>query len=90
MAVFGISRSGSTDELHAHLHRSLADELNDGNRSRLDGFLAKRYGWQSVLGGILDPIADKLLLSVCFLGLWSSQHSVELLGGPGSTQGCAP
>ena len=41
MAVFGISRSGSTDELHAHLHRSLADELNDGNRSRLDGFLAK-------------------------------------------------
>jgi len=41
MAVFGISRSGSTGELHAHLHRSLADELNDGNRSRLDGFLAK-------------------------------------------------
>lgn len=40
----------------------------------LDGFLAKRNGWQSVLGGILDPIADKLLLSVCFLGLWSSQQ----------------
>ena len=40
----------------------------------LDGFLAKRHGWQSVLGGILDPIADKLLLSVCFLGLWSSEQ----------------
>lgn len=40
----------------------------------VDGFLAKRYGWQSVLGGILDPIADKLLLSVCFFGLWWSGH----------------
>ncbi len=25
-----------------------------------DGFLAKRYGWQSNLGAILDPLADKL------------------------------
>lgn len=45
-----------------------------GASDALDGFLAKRYGWQSVLGGILDPIADKLLLSVCFLGLWWSGH----------------
>jgi cardiolipin synthase len=28
----------------------------------LDGFLARQFGWQSVLGSILDPIADKLLL----------------------------
>lgn len=40
----------------------------------LDGFLAKRFSWQSVLGGILDPIADKLLLSVCFFGLWWGGH----------------
>lgn len=39
--------------------------LSDG----LDGFLAKRYGWQSRLGGILDPLADKLLLVCCFLVL---------------------
>ena len=45
-----------------------------GASDALDGFLAKRYGWQSVLGGILDPIADKLLLSVCFFGLWWSAH----------------
>ena len=32
-----------------------------------DGFLAKRYGWQSELGAILDPIADKLLLSTVFI-----------------------
>ena len=28
----------------------------------VDGFLAKTYGWTSELGGILDPLADKLLL----------------------------
>lgn len=28
----------------------------------LDGFLAKHYGWQSRLGGLLDPMADKVLL----------------------------
>jgi cardiolipin synthase len=39
--------------------------LSDG----LDGFLAKHYGWQSDLGAILDPLADKVLLVVCFLVL---------------------
>jgi cardiolipin synthase (CMP-forming) len=34
-----------------------------------DGFLARRFGWQSELGGILDPIADKLLLSSAFVTL---------------------
>jgi cardiolipin synthase len=36
----------------------------------VDGFLAKRFGWRSELGGLLDPLADKLLMSVCFFGLW--------------------
>jgi cardiolipin synthase len=35
----------------------------------LDGFLAKRFGWQSVLGSILDPIADKALLATAFVTL---------------------
>ena len=35
----------------------------------LDGFLAKRFGWRSWLGGILDPLADKLLLVSTFLTL---------------------
>ena len=34
-----------------------------------DGFLARRFGWQSELGGILDPIADKLLLATVFVTL---------------------
>lgn len=37
----------------------------------LDGFLAKRFGWQTRFGSLLDPIADKLLLAACFVALWS-------------------
>ena len=54
--------------------QALVLALVAGASDVLDGFLAKRFGWQSVLGGILDPIADKLLLSVCFFGLWWSEH----------------
>jgi cardiolipin synthase len=30
----------------------------------LDGFLARRFGWMTHFGGVLDPLADKLML-VC-------------------------
>jgi cardiolipin synthase len=39
--------------------------ISDG----LDGYLAKRFDWHSRLGGILDPLADKLLLVSTFLTL---------------------
>jgi len=45
-----------------------------GMSDAVDGIIAKRCHWQSVLGGLLDPIADKLLLSACFVGLWWGQH----------------
>lgn len=35
----------------------------------LDGFLAKRFGWISELGKILDPLADKILLVGVFTTL---------------------
>jgi cardiolipin synthase (CMP-forming) len=35
----------------------------------LDGFLAKRCGWVSKLGTILDPLADKILLVSVFITL---------------------
>jgi cardiolipin synthase len=35
----------------------------------LDGFIAKRFDWRSRLGGLLDPLADKLLLVSTFLTL---------------------
>jgi cardiolipin synthase (CMP-forming) len=34
-----------------------------------DGYLAKRFGWQSELGALLDPIADKALLVAIFVTL---------------------
>jgi len=42
-----------------------------------DGFLAKRFGWQTPLGGILDPAADKLLLATVFIVL-AALHLVPL------------
>jgi cardiolipin synthase len=39
--------------------------LTDG----LDGLLARRFGWQSQLGTVLDPIADKLMLVSAFIVL---------------------
>lgn len=41
-----------------------------GLSDAVDGALAKGFDWTSLLGGVLDPIADKLLLAACFLGLW--------------------
>jgi cardiolipin synthase len=35
----------------------------------LDGFLAKRFGWMSELGRVLDPLADKILLVGVFITL---------------------
>ncbi len=35
----------------------------------LDGFLAKRFDWQTRLGSLLDPAADKLLLVSTFVAL---------------------
>lgn len=40
-----------------------------GASDALDGFLAKHYHWESRLGSILDPVADKLLLIAGFTAL---------------------
>jgi cardiolipin synthase len=40
-----------------------------GFSDALDGYLAKRYNWTSRLGGLLDPLADKLLLLSAFITL---------------------
>jgi cardiolipin synthase len=40
----------------------------------LDGYLAKRYGWQTELGAYLDPIADKVLLVSIYLVLGFFAH----------------
>jgi cardiolipin synthase (CMP-forming) len=55
--------------LHAQLLTTIAlfaaAVVSDG----ADGFLAKRFGWQSDIGSVLDPAADKLLLATVFVVL---------------------
>jgi len=37
-----------------------------GASDAVDGFLAKRFGWTSRMGALLDPLADKFLLVTCY------------------------
>jgi len=45
-----------------------------GATDALDGFLAKRFGWETELGSYLDPLADKALLVSVFLVLGWTGH----------------
>ncbi|MBS1199674.1 MAG: CDP-diacylglycerol--glycerol-3-phosphate 3-phosphatidyltransferase [Proteobacteria bacterium] len=55
--------------VHGHFGATLllfaAAAASDG----LDGYLAKRFGWTSEAGKVLDPVADKLLLVSVFIAL---------------------
>ena len=53
----------------AHYEGALIIAAIAGLSDAIDGFLARRFGWRTWLGGILDPIADKLLLMAGFLWL---------------------
>ena len=39
----------------------------------LDGFIARKMNWQTELGTLLDPVADKILLSGSIFILWLNQ-----------------
>lgn len=45
-----------------------------GLSDALDGYLAKRHGWKSRLGSILDPLADKILLVTAYVTLAWLDH----------------
>jgi cardiolipin synthase len=53
--------------LHGELVATLALFVAAAVSDAADGFLAKRFGWQSDLGSLLDPAADKLLLATVFV-----------------------
>jgi len=53
------------DDPAATLWLFAAAAVSDG----ADGFLAKRFGWQTDLGAFLDPLADKVLLTTTFITL---------------------
>jgi len=45
-----------------------------GLTDSLDGWLARREHWETNVGGILDAVADKLLLVSVYLCLWWLDH----------------
>jgi|RifCSP16_1_1023843.scaffolds.fasta_scaffold165574_1 cardiolipin synthase len=53
---------------------ALAVFLIAGVSDGLDGFIAKRFNYQSRLGAILDPVADKILLVSAFVMLSVLHH----------------
>ena len=40
----------------------------------IDGFIARKMNWQTELGTLLDPVADKILLSGSIFILWLNQY----------------
>ena len=52
--------------LQKHYTGALILALVAGASDGVDGFLAKRFGWEGRLGSISDPLADKLMMLCCF------------------------
>ena len=44
-----------------------------------DGYLARKHGWITDVGKLLDPIADKLLIVCTFIPFYILSHSAEPL-----------
>jgi cardiolipin synthase len=55
--------------LHADYPSTLIGFAIAAVTDAVDGLLAKRFGWTSELGKVLDPLADKLLLVAMFITL---------------------
>ncbi len=55
--------------LGGHFGWALAVAIFAGLSDLLDGWLARRYGWQSRFGGLADPAADKLLMLASYITL---------------------
>lgn len=55
--------------LHGRFAVALLLVFIAGFSDALDGYLAKRFNWRSRLGGLLDPLADKLLVVSLFVTL---------------------
>jgi len=52
-----------------HFEAALVLALVAGISDWLDGWLARRFHWQSRFGGMLDPLADKLLMIATYAAL---------------------
>jgi CDP-diacylglycerol--glycerol-3-phosphate 3-phosphatidyltransferase len=50
--------------------------LAAGVTDAVDGWVARRFGWTSALGALLDSIADVMLILVAVYGVWTMQRGV--------------
>lgn len=67
--------------LAGHYGWALALAVFAGLSDLLDGWLARRYGWQSRFGSLADPAADKLLMIASYLSLaWLTHLPWWLVG----------
>jgi cardiolipin synthase (CMP-forming) len=48
---------------------ALAVAIFAGLSDLLDGWLARRFGWQSRFGSLADPAADKIMMVACYVTL---------------------
>jgi cardiolipin synthase len=64
-----------------HFDAALVAILVAGITDGLDGYLARRLRVSSRTGEILDPIADKVLLSCAFVALWLNGSVETWLAG---------
>ncbi len=55
--------------IYGQLFLALGLFILAGLTDLLDGYLARRLGQKTTLGAYLDPVADKLLLTVAFIAL---------------------
>lgn len=55
--------------IDGHYRWALGLALIAGASDWLDGWLARRYGWQSRFGSLADPAADKLFMVASYLTL---------------------
>ena len=63
--------------IYGHLDRALWIFAGAVLTDAVDGYLARTYSQQTRLGGVLDPLADKLLLTTAFISL-SMVHNLPI------------
>ena len=71
--------------LNGELGKSIALLAVAGTTDFLDGYLARKYDWKTPIGSVLDPLADKILIttlvgSLCYQSLLPPVLGIVIVG----------